>query len=330
MLPHTPPSSARRATASMLILWPIWLVLFVIIMSAIGTTSANLTVGGLRVARNSGALSVTAGLMLSAFVLIMILFLVFADFMFLSTHTYVNSIFDLRRLRGINLGVNIASMFIFPLIAVIGVPLTIAGISRHRTKSPRLYGWSAACGSASLIFLIVATLVLAITSSVGPTNTSPEKIFCTTQWTDTTSFTTIQFFDNVTTTSLNTTTIGNLTTDPTTAACVDVSISMYTYTYTKPLLFYTVSAPVAAAVLGLLWFFTHVAFLVMSDKMILKLLPLPETSSTPGQIQLASAPSDTLVHACPNCSTPVQFKRTGPTTTVQCFSCSATVEFATD
>lgn len=53
------------------------------------------------------------------------------------------------------------SLVIFPPIAAVGIPLTLAGLSRHRTKSPRLFGWSVACGTTALISVIIATLVIA-------------------------------------------------------------------------------------------------------------------------------------------------------------------------
>lgn len=128
-----PPSVARRGAAGTLILWLIWMVLFILIMSLIGTTSTDLNVGrGWGAPHNADALGLTAWLMLSAWVVIMVLFLVFADLMFLSSHTYVNSIFDPRRLRGINLGFSISSLVMFPPLAVIGIPLTLVGLSRPR------------------------------------------------------------------------------------------------------------------------------------------------------------------------------------------------------
>jgi hypothetical protein len=315
MLPQTRPSSVRRAAASMLVLWTIWLALFIAIMTAIGTTSTVLDVGrSFGSSRNEKALGLTAWLMMPAWMLIMILFLVFADLTFLSTHTYVNSIFDLRRLRGINLGFNIASLVIFPPLAVIGIPLTLVGMSRHRTKSPILYGWALACGCAAVIFVVVATLVIAITASVTSGVNTADGWMCEV----------VSTTPTITTTTTN----GGTTTD--TVPFEPTKCMAITYTWSRPLLTSNANAPAAVITFAMLFACANIVFVILTDTMILKLLPLPETSPTPGQVQLSSAFGQTLVHPCPQCSTPVQFQRTGPTTTVQCFSCSATVEFATN
>jgi hypothetical protein len=397
--PTAPSSHAKRAAASMLILWPVWLILFIVVMSLIGTTPTDLPVGrGWGVPHNSAALEVTTAVMLLAWVLIMVLFLVFADLMFLSTHVYTNSIFDLRRLRSIHLGFNISSLLVFPPLGVIGIPLTLIGLSRHRTKDRRMFGWSALCGSTALISLIIATLVIAIGASVTVTETVDVTCYSfetTTPFDNGFSTTTIPVFDTTLTTSILTTaaatTVSSTTVDAATASATtttdsvsgsssngsgssssgtstdnlqtmlpttsttgvaasivvwDPTTSSTTAFETTPptycgpgvteewrssLLQASTDATAAAAVFSCLFALCQMFFLMFADVMMLR--QLDGGGSTVGSnvvvSQAPGATSTTLVHPCPSCSTPLQFTRTGPKTMVQCFSCSATVEFAT-
>lgn len=361
-------------------------------MSLIGTTPTDLPVGrGFYVStpHNSSALEVASAVLLSAWALIMLLFLVFADLMFLSTHVFTNSIFDLRRLRSLHLGFNISSLLVFPPLGVIGIPVTLIGLSRHRTKDRRLFGWSACCGSLALISLIIATLVVAIGASVNiseTVNVTCYSLEMTTPFDNGFSTTTIPAFDTTLTTSVfptiaeatTTTTVdatasslastlassGDSSTGtspdslqtmlmPTTGATRAVSAIVWDTTTPSTTTYETTTAAYCGpdvfeqrdynllqhdsgalgAAIGFSCSFVlfQAFFLLFADVMMLRQLDGSGGAVGSRNVvvsQAPGAPSNTLVHPCPSCSTPLQFTRTGPKTMVQCFSCSATVEFA--
>lgn len=381
--PHASPSYAKRAAAAMLIVWPFWLILFIVVMSLIGTTLTDLPVGRgffLSAPHNSAALEVASAVLLAAWAVIMVLFLVFADLMFLSTHVFTNSIFDLRRLRSIHLGFNISSLLVFPLLGVIGIPVTLIGLSRHRTKERRLFGWSACCGSLALISLIIATLLVAIGASVTVVETVNVTCYTfetTTPFDNAFSTTTIPTFDTTLSTSLMTvgasasslmTTLASTSGsgDSSTGTSPDSLQTMLTPTTqstrtsatvwdttTRTAAYETTTASYcgpdvfdqrhenllqnnsdalgAAIAFACSFALFQVFFLLFADVMMLRQLDGSggAVGSTVVVSQAPGAANTALVHPCPSCSTPLQFIRTGPKTIVQCFSCSATVEFVT-
>lgn len=185
--------------------------------------------------------------------------------------------------------------------------------------------------------MVIATLVIAIASSVYVVHTQALPCYVdpgletTTEWIENPTTTTIATLPTTTTieaaqsaelTTATSTWIATTTTAPTWCG-PDVTES-----WILPLLVESVDAIAAATVFSCLFALSQIIFVIIVDVMILGLLP---TTSTAGNVQQAAAPgnNNTLVHPCPNCSTPLQFTRTGPETMVQCFSCSATVEFAT-
>jgi hypothetical protein len=149
-----PSSGSKRACVALLIAWALWLVLFIVVMTLVGI------LGDLY------GVVIVPSVMIPILFVLMIAFVIVADVAFRAAHGPVNGdLGDMRTLRGVHLGLNLAGMFIFPIFTYIGVPLTIAKIARHR-RTTGCFGGTAAFGVLTLLFLTIVILVASITSGI--------------------------------------------------------------------------------------------------------------------------------------------------------------------
>jgi hypothetical protein len=161
-----PPSGLKRSAVGLLITWGLWLVLFIVVMSLTGVLG------------DYYSLAIVPAVMVPILFILMIAFIIVADLAFRAAHGPVNGdLSDMRSLRGVHLGLNLSGMFIFPIFTFIGVPLTLAKIARHRRTS-RSFGWAAAFGVLTLLFVAIVMLLAIITASIPSNYDDYRSSFC--------------------------------------------------------------------------------------------------------------------------------------------------------
>eukprot|EP01108_Squamamoeba_japonica_P003936 TRINITY_DN3136_c0_g1_i2.p2 TRINITY_DN3136_c0_g1~~TRINITY_DN3136_c0_g1_i2.p2 ORF type:complete len:255 (+),score=42.91 TRINITY_DN3136_c0_g1_i2:242-1006(+) len=84
---------------------------------------------------------------------------------------------------------------------------------------------------------------------------------------------------------------------------------------------------------SLFMFFAQCVFIYLADVMIqrsIKQLCVDDGSAGVVSARVVTPGAVKLEHACPSCSVPLEFIRTGPLTQVQCYKCESVVEFETE
>jgi hypothetical protein len=356
-LSDAPSSHAKRAMTAMIVLGSIWIVPYIggIIAAIISALGCGFAGGG----RSCTAVTLEAvSITLTVFwILWMLLFTLFADMTFLSTHTDAS---PARKARGWNLFANLSGLFVFPLFALFGVPLAVWKF--------RQVGASQSHKTTQLALGIVAWLLLLVTwfTVIGTSSTyvyiqqSPEsggRLECNNafvpegfkravlQDTPSNLTTTVLETTMLETTSNATTTIFDSTTFPMTSpffaattttnfweeqqtTCVFVPLlsSEPVFSYRIPSILFFFPDGLAVLVLMLLWIPFHLAFLIFTDIAILSVIGREAPHA--GGVIISSAPvRQDVVTPCPSCSAPLSWTPTGAKTQVQCYKCQAVVEF---
>lgn len=133
------------------------------IMPSVG---AKIWGGGVAAYYGAG-LAITSGVMLILYDLFIVLFIVFADKTYRSTFGPTKAdLSDARYLRGVNLGLGLASIFLFPWapFAIVGIPLVLNQLQKKRTLASG-YGASLGVGILALVSLAALILTLIIAGS---------------------------------------------------------------------------------------------------------------------------------------------------------------------
>lgn len=154
----TPATFHKRLAVGALIGTGLWAILFCVIPTSVAfaTRPGDDLVNSL----------IVMGLF---FVLFMVAFVVAADLAFRAAFGPLTfDLSNMRDLRGVHLGLNLAGMFVFPIFTYIGIPLTLAKVARHRNNHKSLFGWSVACGTLTLLVVTVVILLASITASLAP------------------------------------------------------------------------------------------------------------------------------------------------------------------
>jgi hypothetical protein len=342
----TPPTFYKRLAAGLLAATSGFSVVFIVVMAGIGVSRTSL-VGD----------ESTIFVLIAIQVLLMAGFVAAADMAFRAAFGPLSwDLSKMRNLRGVHLGLNLAGVFVFPVFAVIGVPLTLAKVARHRHSNGKLFGWSVALGTISLLLIFGIILAASILSGIPPIDYGVDR------WNPCRKRAVLQDMTNVTSTGNSTSTFvwdttGNSTSgfvwDTTTTTwvwedtrvCLMQSESSHARTSWMAMLgaawdplYYSryfdsmIEQPdsiIAISVFSLITFLIHIAFIVVADRLILKNMEVSEQLSGVVASQAPSESSEALVHPCASCGAMLQFVRTGTTTQVQCYQCSAIVEFTT-
>jgi hypothetical protein len=348
-----PPNFYKKLSAVMMFLSCLWAVIFIVVATSVGIT------GG----RNVTGIDITLAVMLPIQGLLMAGFVAAADMAFRAAFGPLTwDLSNMRELRGMHLGFNLAGVFVFPIFTYIGVPLTLAKVARHHRAHKHLFGWSAAFGVLTLLLVTITILLSVISAGTAPINYgNPSRCRkravlqeTSTLMSDTTAtantmmpMTTSSFQDNSTlpwdTTTTNsiwtiTSTFSSFTTDdPCWAFSSNAwsSSSMFgqaswnprNYQYYYSNMLQQPDTIIAVVSLSMFAGLFHIIFIILADRIILKNIE-PRNQV---QVVASQVPRDAqqLVHPCASCGTSLQFVRTGPTTQVQCYQCNAIVEFTT-
>lgn len=175
-LRDAPASHAKRAMMVLAFLTPIWLICFIITMVVLGSqTSSYYYYYGLRAWEPSYSvyernLEIASGVMLTIYGLLCGAFIACADITFRSTVGPVTSdLSDPLYLRGVNLGVNLAGLFMFPwCFGFVGIPLVLHQLQKKRTLA-KGYGASLGLGITTYIFLVAIVITLIVSGSIQTT-----------------------------------------------------------------------------------------------------------------------------------------------------------------
>jgi hypothetical protein len=97
--------------------------------------------------------------------ILLVAFVIVADQAYIAAHPPT----EMRRFRGVHLGLNLAGMFIFPIFTYIGIPLSLGKLRKYRSSNPTAYKWALGTGIVTLLIL-TTTILLAIISASITTN----------------------------------------------------------------------------------------------------------------------------------------------------------------
>ena len=349
-LSDAPSSHAKRAMTAMIVLGSIWIVPYIGGVTATIIISLGCSFGSLRPScESSFVLTEAVSITLTVFWIVwMLLFTVFADMTFLSTHTDAS---PARKARGWNLFANLSGLFVFPLFALFGVPLAVWKF--------RQIGASQSHKTTQLALGIVAWLLLLVTwfTVIGTSASYTEFSVTDGGWSEREVCDDVFVPDmfkravlqdtsvnlNLTTTVLETTSNATTTFLPTTSPflvttttnfwatrqtiCHIIARTMSTdYSYRIPSISYFFPNGLAVLIMMLLWIPFHLAFLIFTDVAILSVIG--REAPHVGGVIVSSAPvRQDVVTPCPSCSAPLSWTPTGAKTQVQCYKCHAVVEF---
>lgn len=354
-----PPNFYKRLAVGMLITTCLWAVLFIVVATSVGIAGTYSLTG----------LDATLGVMLPIQCLLMAGFIAAADMAFRAAFGPLTfDLSNMRELRGVHLGLNLAGMFIFPIFTYIGIPLTLAKVSRHRRNHNSLFGWSVACGTLTLLVVTVVIFLAAITSGTAPIeyvdddewhsrcrkraalqSTDMNMTMSIVNSTSMSIVNSTSMLDNSTTWDTTTTTVSVFDPSPTTAICWDAvphSSNAWTamlgpgwmigagwnprrYSDYYSNMLQQPDVIIAVVSLSLFAWLFHIFFIAFTDKIILQNIERGQESGVVVSQVPSNMNAQQLVHPCASCGTHLQFMRTGPTTQVQCFQCGAIVEFTT-
>jgi hypothetical protein len=213
-LSSAPSSGYKKAMVAFAILTPITLVIYIIAMVAYAVDGApHYRYYGL-VAYNpynpyaiyAANLSVISGVVLSFYALFGSLFIMFADITFRSAKGPLDSsLSSPLYLRGVNLGLNLAGMFLLmPLFSFVGIPLTLHQLRKIRQHNSGMFVSSYVFGILSFVSLAAIVLLLIIAGSLPGYNYYNDyndyNYYCKRSILQDDTTTTTTFFGNETTT----------------------------------------------------------------------------------------------------------------------------------
>ncbi len=180
-LRDAPASHSKKAMIAFAVLVPLWLVVYIGTMIGIASTpsyyyygftptvlGAKIWGGGIGYGVDGLGLSIASAVMLIMYDLFIVLFIVFADRTYRSMFGPVTSdLSDPIYLRGVNLGLCLASIFLFPWapFALVGIPLVLHQLKKKRTQASG-YGASLGVGIFAFVSLIGLILTLIIAGSI--------------------------------------------------------------------------------------------------------------------------------------------------------------------
>lgn len=351
-----PSSGWKKAMITFLVFALLWIIPFIAGVVAVLVSAVSAAFSGEGsdfLAANAVSATLTV-----LWIVFMLGFIVAADYTFLSTFPQPTAA---RYVRGANLLANLTGMLVFPLFGIFGVIYTL--LKLNKIPAARSSGsWRAltVLGGFTLLLLVTAWLTIIILSEIPETYyynspmrwCEPDRSFQNfkRQINDTTTLemTTANVTSLATTTTLATTTLAASTLVATTLATTTLAATtsaLQTFATTTtfffmdrticfvsegspvtfPLIFSSAGAT-AVAVLVILWWFTHLAFVIVSDVLILKILA---AESPPAAVVVAGAPlASNLVSPCAQCQAPLSWTPTGAKTQVRCYQCNSVVEFA--
>jgi hypothetical protein len=179
-LSSAPSSGYKKAMVAFAILTPITLVIYIIAMVAYSVDGAPYYryYGDMvaimaynpynAYAIYAANLSVISGVVLSFYALFGCLFIMFADITFRSAKGPLDSsLSSPLYLRGVNLGLNLAGMFLLmPLFSFVGIPITLHQLRKIRQHNSGMFVSSYVFGILSFVSLAVIVLLLIIAGSL--------------------------------------------------------------------------------------------------------------------------------------------------------------------
>lgn len=377
-LSSAPSSGYKKAMVAFAILTPITLVIYIIAMVAYSVDGAPYYRYYGLVAYNpynayaiyAANLSVISGVVLSFYALFGCLFIMFADITFRSAKGPLDSsLSSPLYLRGVNLGLNLAGMFLLmPLFSFVGIPITLHQLRKIRQHNSGMFVSSYVFGILSFVSLAVIVLLLIIAGSLPgysyyDYNNNYNNYCKRSILQDETTTTATTFFANETMPTIGSsaatgggwwTTLVATGDDFTTAAwsgwvtkppfaqtqvwtrpettqvyCAQVYRDPY---YSYPTHYSALQTDVGAiiALIVLSVFQWIFNFVFIGVSDALILKAIGESAGGSGTVgRVVVQAGVVLVHPCASCAAPLQFQRTGPATQVQCYKCSAVCEFQT-
>ncbi len=172
-LRDAPASHAKRGMMTLAFLVPVWLICFIVTMVVLGSSSRSYYTNYYYNSydyeqRWEQPFQIASGVMLTIYGLLCGGFVACADITYRSTIGPVTSdLSDPVYLRGVNLGVNLAGLFMFPWapFALVGIPLVLRQLKKKRTEASG-YGASLGLGITSLVLLVAIILTLIIAGSM--------------------------------------------------------------------------------------------------------------------------------------------------------------------